>query len=174
MSVNFWDDFQLFLDEKIPRIVIDILISTGYDSAFSLADINSEQVDEIEQFANQKLKSMLNDSELYSRSDVFSFLPGHRKLIIALGKQVQNYILFRKETTKEFDLSHASTIMKELITSLDKNANVAPSRLRYSEIIQWFSIYIYIHSGRAAYEILSSNLPLPHVGTICKSYSNLN
>lgn len=169
MSVSFWDDFQLFLGEKIPRIVIEILIAAGYDSAISIADMNSEQIDEIEKFANQKLKSMLKDSELYSGSDVFSFLPGHRKLVIALGKHVKKYVSSKEEKPKDFDLSHASTIMKELITSMNENANVAPSRRRYSEIIQWFSIYIYIHSGRAAYEILSSNLPLPQVATICKN-----
>lgn len=168
VNANFWDDFQNYIGENIPDIIVKILNAAGYETALSIAGINEQDIVTIEKFANENMKNMLIESAIYSKSGVFSFLPGHKTLVIALGKRADNYILSTKKSVQNLDPSYASLIMKELMATLNANANVAPNRRRYSDIIQWFSIYIYIHSGRAAYEILCSNLPLPQVGTICK------
>lgn len=105
---------------------------------------------------------------MYAEISSFAFLPGQRKCLLSLGKYADAYITSSKNATDGFSLSQCSTILKELITSTISNANTAPQGRSYSDIIQWFSTYIYMHSGKTAYEILSNNLPIPSVGTVCK------
>lgn len=57
--------------------------------------------------------------------------------------------------------------MKELINSMKLNQNLPPNGRRYSETLQSFATYIYMLSGKAAYEVLCRNLPLPQACTIC-------
>lgn len=65
-------------------------------------------------------------------------------------------------------LSNSSVIMREMIENLKKNQNVPPKGRRYSEILQWSATYVFILSGKAAYEVLCKNLPLPQADTVCK------
>lgn len=57
--------------------------------------------------------------------------------------------------------------MKELINSLKQNENVPLNGCRYTEALQSFATYIYMLSGKAAYKVLCSNLPLPQACSIC-------
>lgn len=142
--------------------------AAGYDTATSISELNNDDVDTIEKFANQKLQNIWKEKSPYSEMEVFAFLPGQRKLLTSLGKHAETYMKSSNNAMDGLNLTQCSTIMKELITTMASNQNCAPRGRRYSEIIQWFSTYIFMQSGRAAYEVLSSNLPIPNVATICK------
>lgn len=163
---DFWHSFETFIGMDIPNLLIEILSASGYDNALSVAEINIEEILIIENDVNKRLQYLLKDSDYYSNCDVFAFLPGHRKLLLLLAEKAKNFN--PNKNKNEWDLSNASVIMKELINSMKQNANVAPQGRRYSEIIQSFATYIYILSGKAAYEVLCSNLPIPQAVTICK------
>lgn len=61
-----------------------------------------------------------------------------------------------------------SAILRELISSALTNFNRDPKGRKYSEILFDFAIYMYILAGKASYEVMCGNLPLPQVTTICK------
>lgn len=168
---DFWINFEKFVGSEIPPLIIKILKATAYNSALSIAVMNEEEIKQIEKFIrDRKLDDLLNGS-VYANSNEFAFLPGHRKLLLALGKKAEDYELISSNAArleKEIKFPCASFLMKELIDSMDNNSNVASKGRRYSDIIQNFSIYIYLLSGKAAYEVLCSNLPLPQVPTICE------
>lgn len=160
---DFWSKLT---DGFVPEIIKSILNASGYDNILSLTDINEEEINVIEQFAYQNLKHLI---EPQFDSNPFKFLPGHRKLILALGKKAEKYEPPNtRPNNSEYSLEHATTVMKELIKSMQENANVTSTRRRYSEIIKHLASYIYIVGGKAAYEVLCNNLPLPQVPTVCK------
>lgn len=121
----------------------------------------------LEAYTNNKLKNIWQKYSSYSEMQVFAFLPGHRRTLTRLGKQAEEYITSKKSTSG-LNPTQCTIIMNELINSMESNANRPPRARRYSEIILWFSIYIYILAGKASYEILSNNLYLPDVTTIGK------
>lgn len=168
---DFWKKFEKFLGCGIPAVIIKILNATGYECALSLAGMNEDEIQLIEKWVkNRKLDDLFKDS-VYVTSDEFKFLPGHQKLLLTIGKEAANYEIFTSNATqfeKESKFPCASFLLKELIDSMENNSNVALRQRRYSEAIQNFAIYIYLLSGKAAYEVLCSNLPLPEVSTICK------
>lgn len=160
---DFWINFEKFVGCEIPPIIKKILKATAYDSVLSLAGMNEEEIKQIEKcIKNRKFNDLFKDS-VYAMSEEFEFLPGHRKLLLALGKQAENY-----ELLSSMKFPCESFLMNELINSMKNNRNVASKQHRYSEAIQNFAIYIYLLSGKAAYEVLCSNLPLPQVPTICE------
>lgn len=162
---EFWNDFQFVFGGNIPIVIITILKSAGYNSAISLEGMNEDEINVIEKFVQQN-KHLVNSSE-YCDTNPFVFLPGHKKILVLLGEKAKNFKPTKRKND-EFSLSEARLILKELIKSEMNNAHVPPTRNRYSDIIQWFSTYIYILSGKAAYEILCNNLAIPKVPSICK------
>lgn len=168
---NFWENFQIYIGEKIPEVIVKIMVASGYNCAPSLDGIDEKEIAQIEKHINGRSKSVLVDSPHYSQMKTFEFLPGHKKLLILLGKRAGQYKSSVNSYDKEENFSKvlqgASFMMKELVKSMQDNLNVAPTKRRYSEAIQQFSIYIYLLSGKAAYEVLCNNLPMPQVSTIC-------
>lgn len=153
-------------------------MNAGYDNVFSLNGITDQEIDVIEDLVSRKPTEKLHDnlkkSSHYSDHihGSFSFLPGHRKLIKVFGNKAGEYEKFL--TTDQRNESYppnSSIIMKEMIDNLRKNENKAPTSFRYSETLQWFATYVFMLSGKAAYEVLSNNLPLPQASTIRESTS---
>lgn len=140
----------MFIGETIPTQIIDFLSPGGFDNVLALSEID---IDDIAHMENQMKRSLLQ---------------GEKKFIIALGKKAREYdeSLSRTKNSSDFDLSSVTFILKELVKSAVQNANVPPNRNRYSEAIQWFSTYIFLLSGKAAYEFISSNMMLPSISTI--------
>lgn len=174
---DFWKKFQIFLDECIPSVIVNILIANGYDDSLSLIGMCMEEVAIIEKFTNEKLGHLWNNSPQYSQVVSFSFLPGHKKLILALGKKAEEYQTYNKTLMKKtekkadtladiFNLSDCSILMQELVNSLKSNSNLVPTSRRYSENIKWFSIYAYMLGGKHMYELLCKNFPLPQLPTV--------
>lgn len=162
----FWD----ILANDIPWEIVTILSHSGYDSIFSLYDIDEKEICIIEQSMGKKFETLLEKSEIYSHwksPEGFSFLPGHKKTIIQLGKRAK-LVNESKDNTNDTDMTEIPFILKEMMNCFKMNKNVAPTRRRYSEPLRHFSIYIFILCGKAGYDVLSHNLPLPDSSTICK------
>lgn len=143
VSFDFWDDFQKYIGQTIPNIIVKTLLKiTGYDSAILINKISYKDVDIIEKFANDHLKDELKDFD--PECNVFSFVPGHRRTIVEIGKLVDGYISKHSkqanDSEQNLNLSQASPLLNEFITWVIAYGNVAPVRRRYSEILQWFGI----------------------------------
>lgn len=89
---KFWKKFQAYLGNNIPEFIVDVLCSTGYDSALSLADLNDDDIPIIENHVSQKSKCLLRKFDLYSEEGAFEFLPGHRKLLFTLKSRAISFI----------------------------------------------------------------------------------
>lgn len=173
---EFWKKFQEFVGQSIPNEIVQILIVCGYDNAISVSELSEEEITIIERYVNQasNAKPILENTKQYASLEPFVFLPGHKKLIIVLAKKAKAFEA-KNIMNKASDITSSSTFfMKELIKSMQHNCNVEPTGRRYSEAIQWFSTYIYMMSGKSAYEVLSSNLPLPHDSTIRTYLKKIN
>lgn len=156
------------IGENIPEEIINILTKNGYNYSLSMININDEDINEIER---RITRDPTDVSTLYylDRSKPFCFLPGHRKLIVQIGKRINEFEEFQRTQRGNYcNFENASFIMKELIKSMKQNENVQPKGHRYSEALQSFATYIYMLCGKAAYEVLCNNLPLPQVCTICE------
>lgn len=151
-SNEFWPNFESFMGQNISTDIIEFLMAGGYTNELALKEIDCDDIADME----NRLKKCL--------------LPGHKKLIIALGKKAKEYDelkcgAMRGEKKIDFE---GSFILKELVDTSKKNANIPNTRYRYSDSIQWFATYIFLLGGRATYEFVSSNLPLPCISTIRK------
>lgn len=80
----------------------------------------------------------------------------------------KNEILMSEVSPDLFSIDNPnfSNLLKEMITSALKNGNKPPQARRYSEVLLDFSMYMFMLSGRALYETLSENLPIPKSSTI--------
>lgn len=136
-----------------------ILKKCGFDSRLSIVNINENSIVEIENFINEN-PSTLNDANLpepYYKMDSFKLLPGHKSLLLNLPKYIESNeaIIYPQ-------------LLQLLLNSTKLNSGKDSRQNRYDEIIRYFSIYVFLMSGRMFYEMLSSNLPIPHVTTIRK------
>lgn len=161
--MDFWPKFEHFLGNRIPEILINLLKANGYENAFSLKLLNCETVDYLE-------KNGLSNTE-YAKI-YKTLLPGHRTCLLALPELVQEFIqcssTIDKATNDNSKDPRYSYILQQLIKTAEQNANKDPKHRRFSEQIQYFAILLYIMCGKASYEILSNNIPLPQASTICK------
>lgn len=178
---DFWNKFNSFLSGNIPSIVIEILAASGYDNATALSGLDEKEINEIEKFVHDNLQCLLEKSSQYSTStrtsNTFSFLPGHKKLLFILGEKAEQYYEMQKKVssniyskciTRNESYENATPLMKELINSMEAISNVAPTGRRYSDACKNFAMYMYMLSGKAAYEALCNNLPLPQAATVCE------
>lgn len=162
---DFWNNFQKFISHSVPKEIIEILIASGYDNFISVAGICEQEIKTIEKYANEQLKHLLKFGQ-YPDCEQFVFLPGHRKLLVELALKAKEFEAKQMNKKDTFNLSSTTLIMKEFIKSMNVNANLPKNAHRYSDIIKSFATYIYILSGKAAYEVLCNNQPLPQASTI--------
>lgn len=158
------------MGEPIPESVIIILKTTGHDQKISLKTLEAKSIAEIEEFIteNPTILSELPANSVYWRIKPFKFLPGHRALIENIPQFLEEDECNGSKSNSFSTPSYFSTIL----TSLIENAHINSARniksLRYSDKIQAFSTYIYLMAGRACYDTLSANLPIPKSNTIGK------
>lgn len=161
--------------EKIPGDIIHILKESGFDTNASLSSINEQSISEIEQYVSEERTILKGTS--YENCDRFKFKPGHKSLIMSIPHELK--LLSETENSdnehflqnKPIDVSDFSFVLQNLITTAQNNAGKHPKGYRYGEIIRDFATYIYLLSGRACYESLSANLPIPQVNTICNCHA---
>lgn len=192
-----WISFEEFLNEEIPECIKQILSASGYDNEISIQYLKEVDLGLIEEYLNRPMMRSVIDSltccssEIYKSQEKFQILPGHRAYILNLSHQMhlkrQNYLEVLANTTTSSGLDFKeraknepafSCLLKEFITNSMNNFKKIPNSRRYSEIVQDFSTYIYILCGRYCYEVISKNLPMPQVSTVCKyhniDYNNLD
>lgn len=155
------------IGEEIPESIIFILTAAGYDSRIALKRITAEKITEIEDYFNANATNLYSGlvGTSYENVQPFKILPGHRVLIESLPQYLDEIILTEKPVSNQ--LSNDFTyILKLLIESAENNSSREAKGRRYNECLKYFCTYVYLMCGRACYETLSANLPLPQASTI--------
>lgn len=168
-SDKFWDSFLGC------ECLKSVLINSGYDNIPSLMCIDNEQLTNLEKHVeeNRWLTEELTceHSKSYGKSTKFQFLPGHR---VTLLDWCRNGLTYNTPANKTHAFtvedSAFSPILREIIANALSNHEKPPNSHRFSQLLMDFSIYMYIMAGRACYEILCANLPLPKSGTVGKVF----
>lgn len=155
---------------KIPEHIVKILISSGFDCEIALKELSLDCIKDIEQFV-QCNRDLVSGTQ-YESVGNFRFLPGHRSLILGLPKYVEKLAENSIQNRNQHQQLNLTVILHNLLETVRSNENKHPKSFRYSEIIRHFSTYIFLMCGRACYETLSANLPIPTAGTICKCTLN--
>lgn len=148
-----------------------ILIRFGYDNKASLMCVNDERLTKLEEFI-QSDRSIVDEltcehAEFYSSPTQFQFLPGHRAV---LSDWCQNKINEVPDGMFTIENEAFSPTLREIIASALSNHTKPPNAHRFSKVLIDFSIYMYIMAGKACYETLCANLPLPKSGTVGKVF----
>lgn len=163
-----FSELSEFLNETIPPDIVSILDRSGYDTKTALMALDDEAIDQLEQYIREN-KSVLQNTS-FQTGGIFKFKPGHRKLLLELPKRIQNMIgNTDRKANEPGNVSHSSKfsyILNMLINTAKVNSDKEPKGSRYHETIRYFATYIYIMCGKACYETLSANLPLPKAQTI--------
>lgn len=183
-----WISIEKTFNQKIPECVKEILNANGFSTELSLLSINAEILQNIEKFTNEHLEDTITKliccySNIYKAQVIekkFCFMPGHKALILQLHKHLEeNRQKCQMALGETSSISHIeamaqsiksmpalSNILKEFVLNAMENFGKIPTQNRYTDIIKYFSIYIYMVCGQKSYEVLQSNLSLPAVSTI--------
>lgn len=155
-----------------------ILQESGYENESSLKCINENLLNELEKFVGKNRETLITKltcehKNVYSNQTMFKFLPGHFALLLNWCKnEVPHYS--RSLSTESVinglinDHPAFSNIHREIIVNALNNHAKTPNLHRFSDVLMDFSIYLFITAGRACYETIAANLPLPKAGTIRK------
>lgn len=167
---------EFIIQQTVPLCIKKILFESGYDSELCVENLDEGKLIEVEKFIENSRREILEKmtccfSDVYRTKKPFRFVPGHTILILQLPKVIREY----KETVGNLgenqNLECASTLLNELILASKQNFKKPATHHRYSDIIKYFSTYIYMLCGKNCYEILSHNLPIPKTPSICKSFN---
>lgn len=155
-------------DEDFPNDIIKILGACSFDSELSLLSINTETISDIEEYVNENL-SILSETS-YKNVEYFKFKPGHKAFLLSLPEFIQEKK--NMKPAENIKLSNFSHILKTFIETAESNFGRPPNGRRYNETNRYFSIFIYLMCGKACYETLCSNLPIPQANTLRESTLN--
>lgn len=164
---------KIWLNFPCCKCVKSILIRSGYDNFYSLRCLNDAQLVEVEKYVEQKRSILENLScehaNQYRTSTKFQFLPGHHASITNWCKALSQNQSKANDIEAFIAQNDAfSPLLRDLISSALSNYGKQKNSRRYSKNLIDFSIYMYIMSGRACYEILCANLPLLQAGSVRK------
>lgn len=149
-------------------------------------------MDDIEKYVNENRENLIL-SKCHIQYDkqkleqkTFRLLPAHKATVLNIPKVLPDIRLSIKSQVKS-DLDEIidaycsnpafSFLMKKLITVALKNFGKAPTNKRYTDgqadgctalgtAMMDMSIYTFIVGGKALYETLSANLPIPTASTV--------
>lgn len=161
-----FSELELFMNQTIPSDIKHILIQTSFENELSLLGIDDEIIADIELYVNENKDILKNTS--YEKVEVFKFKPGHKTFILQMANQVKQKREEKTSKSVEFESNEFSHILKAYIDTAQANKGRHPNGFRYNEINRFFSTFIYLLCGKACYETLSSNLPIPKADTIRK------
>lgn len=159
----FFTDLERILKEKIPVDIVQILSECGFDTRVSISCITPDTIKEIEEYVNVNPSILSNTS--YNCVSNFKLKPGHISYILNLPNRMKQFNCDGKEECKMSDFSH---MLRAFVKAAENNFGKHPNGFRYNDSCRYFSTFIYLMSGRACYETLSANLPIPEANTICK------
>lgn len=170
----FQADCRLWSSFPICKCLRHLLKECGFDTKQSAELITENHLNECESYINLSRESILGGlncmhENIYKSQASFKFLPGHRVTILKWSSQNTDLSL-GSSASNEFTIDNPafSPILRELISSALSNSNRDPKHRIFPKTLFDFAIYIYTLAGKASYEVICSNLPLPQVSTICK------
>lgn len=105
----------------------------------------------------------------YQDGKKFKFLPGHKTIILNLSQGINRDINLSTNSIM-IENPAFSPLLRSLIKTALNNYEKIPTQKIYPDLLKDFSIYLYIMAGKACYEVIAANLPLPSAGTICNNY----
>lgn len=143
-----------------------ILIASGYDNHHSLICMDEEKLNELEEKTDFNQKFDCSHLKIYNEQKKFKLLLGHRYLILKFCQDLS--MVDKSNSEVRIDHPAFSPIMIEMIRSALTNYQKTPNTRRFSNLLMDFSICLYIMAGKACYEMVSGNLPIPKPITICK------
>lgn len=165
---DFWKNFSgCSCLEKIFNVC-------GYDNVHSLKCINEKHLNDLEEYVNQNRQIIqgldCKHSNVYGAQNKFQLMPGHRAYILKWCENQHQNQSHADDIFKESLLNHPafSTIMVDIIRSALNNHTRSPNARRFSDVLMNFCTYLYIMAGKASYELISANLPIPKAKTIRK------
>lgn len=132
--------------------------------------IKLETIADIENYANENPDILKNTT--YENTIKFKFKPGHKSRILLLPNQIENSEGTQVKDNSVSKTNNFSQILKTFIETAESNFGRPPNGYRYDEINRNFSTFVYLLCGRACYDTLSANLPIPSSHAIRKIYSN--
>lgn len=155
---------------ELPDILIKILDLSGYNNLIAIKGLNEDAVKYIERYVaeNSTNDSFINSVYANVNKDNFCLLPGHRTVLLSLSSYAEKYDECRTERFDFIKTFPFSFIMKQLIKTALNNHERDQKHQQFPIEIQNWATYLYTMCGKACYEVLSSNLPLPQPNTICK------
>ena len=166
---DIFEKLEGFIGDQLPEIVIKVLKAAGYVTESILKLIKGEEINKIEEHV-RKNRIILKGTS-YENEDNFEFLPGHRVLLLNLPNEIEKMKNVNKSIQQiekpTANSSHFPFMLKALIETAESNSNGHPNGNRFNKNVQDFATYIYMMCGRACYDTLSANLPIPKSNTIC-------
>lgn len=139
--------------------------------------LDGNHLNEIENYVkHQHLENLdlnCDHVELYKQQEKFTILSGHRALLLNWCQNIQVQGQNNEPTEPSFEtfiLNHPAftPIMRVIFLTTLRNHKKSANARRFPDVLMNFSIYIYIMAGKASYEIICANIPLPKAGTISK------
>lgn len=151
-----------------------ILIECGFDNIPSLMTINDGEIRNLEEYIgnNRSITEKLtcDHSKSYGASsgtsNKFQFLPGHRAILLDWCQNTLHAPSSVHNNTFTMEDPAFSPLLRAMIGSARSLHGTPPNTHRFPPLLIDFSIYTYIMAGRACYDVLCANLPLPKTGTI--------
>lgn len=151
-----------------------ILIATGFDNEASFGILKESVLNELYKSVDENIIESFECQhkeiykEMYRKQNQFNLLPGHKVQILQLatGQSKKQNAMKSDDDLFSINAGFFSPIMREIVHSAKSNHNKHPNARRYSDLLTDFSMYNYIMAGKACYEVLSANLPMPKAGTL--------
>lgn len=130
---KFWQQFQEFIGNSIHDLMIRILISSGYDCALSISEIDDTDIQLIENHIKSNpylLKGCKAYSEIIGENNTFTLLPGHKKLLYTLNKKAKEFIIERKKSnTRQSDNTQSDNTVEEVELLLESEIEQLKEKL---------------------------------------------
>lgn len=152
-----------------------ILFENGYDSLHSLRLLDETSLVSVENCVNEDRQRILQTipqcvhSKTYLEQNSFKFLIGHKIALLKWCKALdENEPQSSLSSTFSLHNSAFSPILRDMIIAALGNFDKPPNRRSYSSLLMDFGIYLYIMVGKASYEIIAANTPVPKAKTICE------
>lgn len=187
MELMEWSSLENCIGEKVPKCLKVLLWKIGYDSMYSIKQISSKTIEEIEKCIEKSRENILpyideliNEDDAviyYQKQKVFKFLPGHRSILLDLPnsiREMQKKVISQTNLnmcSMEFDeqpTTNYSVVLTEFVNTAKINKYKSKHAFAYNPVVKYFATYIFLLCGRTCYETLNKNLPIPSTKTICK------
>lgn len=90
---DFWSAFEeaianTGLVSTIPSCIKELLTAVGYNSSFSLLNIDETKLNYVEEYIEENCRDLVETFKTYESRKPFSFLPGHRELIFGISAEL--------------------------------------------------------------------------------------